>query len=143
MRMNGDNIDEIRRENALGLAKEAGSKRKFADQIDRSPGQVGQFIGKTPTKNIGKALARHIENSFNKPLYWLDTNHHEGDKAQGRAGAPDAKTTSSPGISENNGDYLVELASANTVTKDILDIAKKLTKERLDLLLAMAPIAGL
>jgi len=44
---------------------------------------------------------------------------------------------------ENNGDYLVELASANTVTKDILDIAKKLTKERLDLLLAMAPIAGL
>ena len=50
----------------------------------------------------------------------------------------DSKTTGSQGIGESNGDYLVELASASAVTKDILDIAKNLTKERQDLLLAMA-----
>lgn len=57
------------------LAKEAGSKAKFAEVIERSPGQVGHFIGKTPTKNIGKSLARHIEAKCGKPEGWLDVNH--------------------------------------------------------------------
>jgi len=136
--MNVDNIDDIRRENALALARQAGSKRKFADKIDRSPGQVGQFIGKTPTKNIGKALARHIEHSFGKPQYWLDVCHHEDDKKQALGAALSSKTTGTPSSGGNSGDQFASLDSASTVTKDIIDIAENLTQERQALLLAMA-----
>lgn len=68
-------IDTIRRENAKILAKQCGSKAALADKIDRSPAQIGHIIGKTPSKNIGKDLARHIEGCFRLPEYWMDEAH--------------------------------------------------------------------
>lgn len=75
MTLQSDKLDITRRENARRLAEEAGSKASFAEIIERSPGQVGHFIGPNPTKNIGKDLARHIERRFRKRKYWLDQDH--------------------------------------------------------------------
>lgn len=69
-------IDRIRRDNARRLASRFDTQREFAEFIDRSPGQVNHVIGKNPSKNIGKQMARHIEKRFDLPAYWMDTEHH-------------------------------------------------------------------
>lgn len=74
--METDYIEELRRTNARSLAQQAGGQKKFADIIDRSPGQVGHIIGRNPSKNIGKELARHIERCFRKQKNWLDKEHN-------------------------------------------------------------------
>lgn len=68
-------IDQIRRENARRLAARFDTQRQFAELIDRAPAQVNHMIGKKPSKNIGKQMARHIEKCFDLPPYWLDTEH--------------------------------------------------------------------
>jgi SOS-response transcriptional repressor LexA len=65
-------IDEIRRENARALAEQAGGNAAFSEIIDRETTQTSRFIGKNHSKNIGDALARHIEECFNKERGWLD-----------------------------------------------------------------------
>jgi len=75
--MDIDDIDVIRRLNTRALANQAGSDVRFAKDVNREPGQVGHWIGKTPTKALGKKLARHIETSCSKEKYWLDKLHPE------------------------------------------------------------------
>lgn len=72
MALESDPTEINRRENARALVAGCGSQAKFAEKVDRSPGQVNHWIGPKPTKNIGKDLARHIEQSFGKPEFWLD-----------------------------------------------------------------------
>lgn len=73
--------NEIRRENARLLADQCGGVRRFAERIDRSESQASQIIGRTPTRNIGPAVARRLERIFDKPHGWLDVPH--GLEAQG------------------------------------------------------------
>jgi hypothetical protein len=73
--LHSDQTEINRRLNALELARRAGSKAKFAARIGRSPGQINQTIGPSPRKNIGKSLAREIENAFGMPAGWLDQDH--------------------------------------------------------------------
>ena len=71
------NIDDIRRANARAIADECGSDALFAEALDRAPGQISHWIGRSPSKNIGRKIARAIEVRFNKPEYWLDKDHSE------------------------------------------------------------------
>ena len=66
--------ESIRRENARSLAKALGGNAAFSDKIDRSTTQVSRFMGKRPTTEIGPKMARHIEQSFDKPEGWLDVD---------------------------------------------------------------------
>jgi len=68
-------INEIRRKNARDLASEEKFTSHFAKKINKSPAQVNNWIGKTPTKNIGPEHARHIEKCYKKPHGWLDQRH--------------------------------------------------------------------
>src|SRR5690554_5050265 len=67
-------IDEIRRDNARKLADSVGGNTSFSEKIDRETTQTSRFIGKNHTKNIGDAMARHIEESFGLRKGWLDQN---------------------------------------------------------------------
>lgn len=65
--------EEIRRENARWLARAFGGPVRFAEAIDVSDSRVSQLIGKNPTKKIGDATARRIEEAYGKPTGWMDT----------------------------------------------------------------------
>jgi len=69
-------VKEIRLENARALAHEGPAE--FARRIDSSTQQVNQFMGPSPTRNIGDKLARRIEAAFGKPEGWLDVEHITG-----------------------------------------------------------------
>lgn len=69
-------IYDIRRFNAQLLSEYCGTMASFSDRIGRAQTQVSRLIGKNPTRNIGDKLARHIEQCFCLPAYWLDRQHH-------------------------------------------------------------------
>lgn len=96
-------IKETRRANARKLAEQFETLAKFSAAIDRSPTQVSRFIGKSPTKNIGDALARHIEAQLNKRRGWLDQNH------------------------EYLSSQILESSDVCTITREAFKIAKVLT----------------
>lgn len=70
------NVKDIRRDNLRRLAREIGGVNKLADKLDRSQAQISHLIGSKPSKNIGDKLAGHIEQTFNKPLGWLDKEYN-------------------------------------------------------------------
>ncbi|WP_064702679.1 LexA family protein [Halomonas caseinilytica] len=86
-------ISQIRLENARKLAEQVGGTGAFAARIDRESTQASRFMGKKPTKNIGDRMARHIEESFNKPRGWLDTD---------RSGDDAGKVAQHPTLHESN-----------------------------------------
>jgi transcriptional regulator with XRE-family HTH domain len=71
-------IDKINLENARFLAKSLASPgaetgiAAFANKLDMSVSQASQLLGANPTKNIGRSMARRIENAFSLPAGWLD-----------------------------------------------------------------------
>lgn len=66
-------IKTTRRTRVQSLIKERSLTLKaFADQIDRSQGQVSSFAGASAHKGIGDNLARHIENCLYLPHGYLD-----------------------------------------------------------------------
>lgn len=67
--------EDIRRENARLLMKEAGGNESFAMKIGKDPAYTSQLVGKNPRRNIGVTMARHIEECFARPSGWLDTPH--------------------------------------------------------------------
>jgi hypothetical protein len=75
------NISEIRRKNLRGLAGTSSSTEEFSNRIDRTPNQLSQIIGKTPTRNIGGRLARSIEEKLGIADGWMDQNHNSGTRA--------------------------------------------------------------
>lgn len=58
-------ISDTRRENlrshAIGAAGARGWLAWLADKLERSPSQISQIVGTTPSRNIGGKLAREIE----------------------------------------------------------------------------------
>jgi hypothetical protein len=65
-------IEQIRHLNARLLVDEAGSQSKFAERMEQSRQQVSHYASRTPIKNIGSALARRIEVTFQRPIGWMD-----------------------------------------------------------------------
>lgn len=82
-------IQEIRRLNARKLRDGVGGNTYFATMIDREPTQTSRFMGDGASKNIGDAMARHIEKCFNLPLGWLDQEHQTTNVAK----SPDVSDT--------------------------------------------------
>jgi hypothetical protein len=69
---------ENRRINARALAERVGGSAAFARKIERTDSYVSQMIGETPSRNIGNATARWIEDCCEKPRGWLDIDHSHG-----------------------------------------------------------------
>lgn len=71
-------IEEIYRIRLQILAEEAGSQRKLADKIGRSPSQINQWIKGAKDSKTGKprsmerSTARYIEQMTGKPEGWMD-----------------------------------------------------------------------
>jgi hypothetical protein len=74
-----DQTEKNRYLNCLSLKREIcdGKITVFADKVDRKHNQISSLLGKTPTKTIGKRLARHFEMSFDLESGWLDEPHPE------------------------------------------------------------------
>jgi SOS-response transcriptional repressor LexA len=68
----------IRLENFRELIKKAGGPAEAARKLDMDDSQLSQIAGKHPSRNIGTALARRIEQAFRKPEGWLDVPHSQG-----------------------------------------------------------------
>lgn len=64
---------EMRRENAQALA--ADGPADFAKRLGMPGQQANQIIGPNPTRNIGDAKAREIEEAYEKERGWLDHDH--------------------------------------------------------------------
>lgn len=73
------NATQIRYRNARKLLAEVGTLEEFAVKIDRKASQVGQFLGKSPSRGIGHNIARLIEEKFGKEDGWMDTYHSDSD----------------------------------------------------------------
>ena len=70
-------VSDIRRTNARALADKVGGLAAFARRIERSDPFVSQLIGRNPTREIGHATARLIEQCFRLPHGWLDAAHDD------------------------------------------------------------------
>lgn len=67
------NIHTIRRENMFRLFEQSGlSREEFAEKIGLSYPQLGHYIGKNPSKNVGDAVAKRIEEAFDLAPHYLD-----------------------------------------------------------------------
>ncbi len=72
------NISDIRRINTQNLQKENNlDRRGLAKKTGLKYAQLGHYIGRNPSKNIGDKTARTIEEVFSKPKNWLDHQHNE------------------------------------------------------------------
>jgi len=67
----------IRLANFRDLIKKAGGPAEAARKLDMDDSQLSQIAGKNPTRNIGTALARRIEQVFRRPEGWLDVPHSQ------------------------------------------------------------------
>jgi SOS-response transcriptional repressor LexA len=77
-----DDIKTIRLRNLRALIAEAGSQANLARSLggdfkDRSS-QLGQIVGKRPTRGVGDKLARQLETSMQKLRGWMDQDHTSG-----------------------------------------------------------------
>ena len=68
-------ISEIRCHNTRLLVDSYGTMARFADVMGRAHAQIGHWVGKNPTRNIGSKVAREIEQCTGKPRGWLDVYH--------------------------------------------------------------------
>lgn len=81
-----DTVQDVRHANLLLLIAEFGSIQALADCIERSHSHVSQMKNRSKHSNsgqpreIGDAMARHIEVKTKKGKGWMDTQHQgEGD----------------------------------------------------------------
>lgn len=65
---NMKDISEIRRNNLRNLIKQKNlSREELSGLLNMAYSQLAAYIGKTPTKNIGKSVAQRIESKFELP----------------------------------------------------------------------------
>lgn len=62
--MDTEDIKEIRRANLRLLAEQYGGQRALAEKADLVPSQLNHIIGLNPVRNLGKKLARKIEQNL-------------------------------------------------------------------------------
>ncbi len=67
----------IRLQNLRNLIDKAGGPTDAARKLEMDASQLSQIAGKNPTRNIGTALARRIEQAFRRPEGWLDVPHSQ------------------------------------------------------------------
>lgn len=76
-------VEEIRRENLLLLAKDAGGLQQLAVKLGKSYSQLSQWKNRSKDSKTGKPrtivkeTARAIEIKCGKPELWLDADHSE------------------------------------------------------------------
>jgi hypothetical protein len=71
-------IHEIRLANARELCgSEQGDQTRLAMRLGMKKQLLNHYIGKSPIKGIGNAVARRFEQAFDKPTGWLDREHNE------------------------------------------------------------------
>ncbi len=83
MLFNGDmkTVDEIHRLNLTLLVEEFKGVGKLAEQIERGPSQVSQWINASENSATGKprgmgpSSCRHVERKCGKPVGWMDIEH--------------------------------------------------------------------
>ncbi len=80
-------IDDIRRQNARDLAKQAGGPANFARKVGMADSRVSQLIGEKYVRNIGGKAAGSIEDAFGMEPGWLDTDHSRPANATPQVGA--------------------------------------------------------
>jgi len=70
-------ITQIRKERLQELVNEAGSQVAVGEAIGKDKNQIHQWLlppGAKGARNIGSTSARLLEESFHKPVGWLDTD---------------------------------------------------------------------
>lgn len=70
-------IYTIRRENLRACAESVGGQTALAEKLEKSTAQVSHLIGKNPARNIGRAIAREVEQVFGLPFGWMDHPHDQ------------------------------------------------------------------
>lgn len=73
-------IDEIHRERLAILRHEFGGVGKLAEQIEKQPSQVSQWLNASAHSGTGKGrgvsddMCRYIEEKCGKPIGWMDAD---------------------------------------------------------------------
>lgn len=80
----GMDVFQIRRANLRTLERTVGGRPQLAQKMGMSYALLQNYIGKTPTKNIGAKIARRAEEVFQLPHGWMD-KEHDGPKAPAAA----------------------------------------------------------
>ncbi|MBF0445844.1 MAG: helix-turn-helix transcriptional regulator [Magnetococcales bacterium] len=66
-------ISVLRREKLAELIRQEGSQSGVARKIDTDPSYLSQIMSAKGRRNVGEALARRIEERFNKKPGWMDS----------------------------------------------------------------------
>jgi phage repressor protein C with HTH and peptisase S24 domain len=69
-------ITTIRRQKLAEIIRQEGSQSAVARKIDTDPSYLSQIMSSKGRRNVGEALARRIEERFNKVSGWMD-DHRE------------------------------------------------------------------
>ena len=91
-------IKDIRFSNARLLAEQVGSQKAIVEITGRQQSQISQIMGKTPTKPIGNAVARALEQAFKKPRGWMDQIHYDSMSASTSGKVYDAALDGAVGL---------------------------------------------
>lgn len=89
-------VEETRLANLRMLIEDSDGPTAAAERLDMSTSQLSQIAGRNPTRNIGAATARKIENAWNKPKGWLDLPQRRQLSLQ--EPAPDYNTSDGPDL---------------------------------------------
>ncbi|MBF0379376.1 MAG: LexA family transcriptional regulator [Magnetococcales bacterium] len=67
-------ISDLRREKLAQIIRQEGSQSSVARKIDTDPSYLSQIMSAKGRRNVGEALARRIEERFNKQPGWMDVD---------------------------------------------------------------------
>lgn len=65
-------ITSLRRQKLSQIIQQEGSQAAVAHKLDTDPSYLSQIMSKKGRRNVGEALARRIEERFNKQPGWMD-----------------------------------------------------------------------
>jgi phage repressor protein C with HTH and peptisase S24 domain len=67
-------LSNLRRQKLAQLIRQEGSQSGVARKIDTDPSYLSQIMSSKGRRNVGEALARRIEERFNKKPGWMDSD---------------------------------------------------------------------
>ena len=65
----------------------------LARKVERTDSQISQIMGKHPTRNIGRHLARYLERKLEKEPFWLDSRPDSAPVPESRMPVESVDTT--------------------------------------------------